>query len=152
MSETTSMEIQKVAAIALIVIGALGLAYGGFSYTKETHRADMGPIHMSVSEKVRVNVPVWVGAGAISDRRVLLFHGDAVGGRHRGAPGGASLLPNARSICLWSVRGHGATALTQAQSTDRDSGDSAGSRGCGGRTRKLSQRSVKAGGSDRPRS
>jgi len=67
------MDIQKMAAIALIVVGALGLAYGGFSYTKETHRADMGPIHMSVSEKGHVNVPVWVGVGAILIGGVLLF-------------------------------------------------------------------------------
>lgn len=55
----------RIAAIVLMVIGVLGLAYGGFSYTKETHDMDMGPIHMSVAEKQHVNVPVWVGVGAI---------------------------------------------------------------------------------------
>jgi hypothetical protein len=39
--------------------------YGGFSYTKETHEADLGPLHMSVEEKQHVNVPVWAGVGAI---------------------------------------------------------------------------------------
>ena len=43
----------KIIAILLIVGGILGLAYGGFSYTKETHRADIGPIHLEVAEKER---------------------------------------------------------------------------------------------------
>ena len=59
------MDAQKVIAILLIVAGALGLAYGGFTYTKETHHADLGPIHMAVDEKKHVNVPIWAGIGAI---------------------------------------------------------------------------------------
>jgi len=59
------MNSTKIVAIVLIVAGLLGLAYGGFTYTKETHDVDMGPLHMSVDEKQTVNVPVWVGVGAI---------------------------------------------------------------------------------------
>jgi hypothetical protein len=59
----------------LIVAGALGLAYGGFSYTKETHETDLGPLHMSVAEKKRVNVPVWAGVGAIVAGGLLLVVG-----------------------------------------------------------------------------
>ncbi len=59
------MDTSRIAAIALIVAGALALAYGGFSYTKDTHKADIGPLHMSVTEKSRVNVPVWAGVGAM---------------------------------------------------------------------------------------
>jgi TRAP-type C4-dicarboxylate transport system permease small subunit len=55
----------KIAAIALIVAGILGLAYGGFSYTKETHRAKIGPIELSVNETQTINVPVWAGVAAI---------------------------------------------------------------------------------------
>ena len=69
------MDAQRVAAIVLIVAGALGLAYGGFSYTKETHEADLGPLHMSVAEKKRVNVPVWAGVGAIVAGGLLLVVG-----------------------------------------------------------------------------
>jgi hypothetical protein len=39
--------------------------YGGFSYTKETHDAKLGPIELSVKDKQTVNVPVWAGVGAI---------------------------------------------------------------------------------------
>lgn len=67
------MGAQKIAAIALIVAGALALAYGGFSYTSETHTADVGPIHMSVDEKERVNVPVWAGVAAIVVGGFLLW-------------------------------------------------------------------------------
>ena len=55
----------KIIAIVLIVAGVLGLGYGSFSYTKQTHDIKMGPIELSVQEKETVNVPVWAGVGAI---------------------------------------------------------------------------------------
>ncbi len=63
----------KMLAIALIVGGALSLMYGGFSYTKETHQAKLGPMVLSVAEKETVNIPVWLGVGAIAAGLVLLF-------------------------------------------------------------------------------
>lgn len=63
----------KIAAIVLIVAGILGLAYGSFSYTKETHEAKLGPIELSVKEKQTVNVPVWAGVGAIVIGGVILL-------------------------------------------------------------------------------
>jgi len=55
----------KLVAIVLIVFGALGLAYGGFSYTKDTHTADIGAMHLTVNETQKVYVPVWVGLGTL---------------------------------------------------------------------------------------
>lgn len=55
----------KMIAIVLIVAGALGLAYGGFTYTKETTGVKLGPLELKVQEKERVNVPLIVSAGAI---------------------------------------------------------------------------------------
>ncbi len=66
------MDTLKIAAMLLIVAGALGLGYGGFSYTKQTHEADVGPFHMSVDEKQHVNVPVWASIGAIVIGGLLL--------------------------------------------------------------------------------
>ena len=66
------MNATRWAAIALIVLGALSLAYGGFSYTKDSHDAKLGPIRISVQEKETVNIPVWVGAGAILAGVLLL--------------------------------------------------------------------------------
>lgn len=65
----------KMAAITLIVAGVLGLAYGSFSYTKETHKAKLGPIELSVKDKETVNVPVWAGVGAIVLGGLLLVFG-----------------------------------------------------------------------------
>jgi len=65
----------KVVALVLIVAGILGLAYGGFSYTRQTHEVKLGPIEMSVQERESVNVPVWAGVGAILIGGGLLFFG-----------------------------------------------------------------------------
>lgn len=56
----------KIVAIVIIIAGVLGLVYGSFSYTKETHETKIGPVELSVKEKETVNVPVWAGAGAIA--------------------------------------------------------------------------------------
>ncbi len=63
----------KIAAIALIVAGVLGLAYGSFSYTKETQEARIGPLELTVKEQQTVNIPVWAGVAAILAGAVLLF-------------------------------------------------------------------------------
>jgi hypothetical protein len=63
----------KILAIALIVAGILGVMYGKFSYTKETHDAKLGPIELSVKEKKTVNVPAWAGVGAIAAGAILLL-------------------------------------------------------------------------------
>jgi hypothetical protein len=65
----------KVIAIVLIVGGILGLAYGGFSYTKDTTVVKLGPIELSAKEKETVNVPIWVGVGAIVIGGLLLAFG-----------------------------------------------------------------------------
>ena len=64
----------KIAGLLLVVAGVLALAYGGFTYTKETHRADLGPIHLEVKEKETVNVPVWAGAVSLALGIVLLAY------------------------------------------------------------------------------
>ncbi|MDP1697539.1 MAG: hypothetical protein Q8L45_07135 [Xanthomonadaceae bacterium] len=69
------MNALKVVALALIVLGALALAYGGFSYTSETHHADIGSMHMSIDEKERVNVPLWAGVAAIIAGGLMLVVG-----------------------------------------------------------------------------
>ena len=67
------MDSMRIAAIVLIVAGALGLAYGSFSYTKETHEAKVGPLELSVKEKETINVPQWAGIAAIVCGGVLLL-------------------------------------------------------------------------------
>jgi len=69
------MNALQIPAIVLIVAGVLGLAYGSFSFTKQTHDVKVGPIEMSVQDKQTVNVPVWAGVGAIVIGGALLLFG-----------------------------------------------------------------------------
>lgn len=73
------MKIHQIVAIVLIVLGVLALAWGGFSYTKETHEASIGSLSLSVDERRHVNVPVWAGAGSIVIGGLLFVFGP--GGR-----------------------------------------------------------------------
>jgi TRAP-type C4-dicarboxylate transport system permease small subunit len=66
----------KILAVALMLAGALGLAYGGFSYTQETHHATLGPLDLSVQDRKTVNVPLWVSVAAIVVGGALLIRGD----------------------------------------------------------------------------
>jgi hypothetical protein len=65
----------KIIALALIAAGVLSLTYGGFSYTKNTHEAKIGPIEMTMKEKETMNVPVWAGVAAIVAGAALLLVG-----------------------------------------------------------------------------
>lgn len=65
----------KIAALALIIAGILGLAYGSFSYTKETHQANFGPVQIAIQDKETVNIPLWVSVGAIVIGGALLLFG-----------------------------------------------------------------------------
>jgi hypothetical protein len=61
----------RVLAIILMVLGGLGLAYGGFTYTKSSSTADLGPISVEIKDEERVNIPLWAGV-------VLLVAGGAM--------------------------------------------------------------------------
>lgn len=63
----------KILAIALIVGGVLGLAYGGFNYTADTHEAKVGPLELTIKDTRTVNVPIWAGVGAIAAGVIMLF-------------------------------------------------------------------------------
>lgn len=63
-------------AAALIVAGVLALAYGGFSYTKDTTAVKLGSLELSVKEKQSVNVPVWAGVAAVVAGGLLLLLGN----------------------------------------------------------------------------
>ena len=65
----------KIAGIVLIIAGTLALAYGGFTYTKDSHDVKLGPIQFTVKEQETVNVPIWAGAGGIALGVVLLLFG-----------------------------------------------------------------------------
>lgn len=67
------MDLLRVVAIVLIIVGVMGLVYGSFTYTTETHDANLGPVDLKVKEKETVNVPVWSGISAIAAGSLLLL-------------------------------------------------------------------------------
>ncbi|MDP2066290.1 MAG: hypothetical protein Q8K38_10005 [Burkholderiaceae bacterium] len=69
----------KLIGVVLIAAGVLALAYGGFSYTKDTTALKIGPLELSVKEKKDVNVPLWAGVGAIVAGGLLLVLGGRKG-------------------------------------------------------------------------
>ncbi len=66
------MNMLRVIGVLLIIGGAVGLAYGQFSYTEETHNADLGPIEFQIEDKETINVPTWAGLGAVGLGVILL--------------------------------------------------------------------------------
>jgi hypothetical protein len=71
-SGDNNMNAMKMLGVILVVGGILALAYGGFTYTKETHETKIGPVVLSVTDKETVNIPIWAGVGAIVLGGVLL--------------------------------------------------------------------------------
>jgi uncharacterized membrane protein YphA (DoxX/SURF4 family) len=69
------MKSRQIVALLLIVGGVLALAYRGFSYTKETHEAKIGPLELQVKEREYVNLPAWLGIGAVVVGAALLVTG-----------------------------------------------------------------------------
>jgi hypothetical protein len=62
----------KLLGAVLLGLGLLALAYGGFSYTKHTDKLNLGPIHVQVQDRERVNIPLWAGMGVAILGGVLL--------------------------------------------------------------------------------
>jgi TRAP-type C4-dicarboxylate transport system permease small subunit len=67
------MGIARTIGILLIAAGALGLIYGGFTYTKDRHSAKLGPIVLEVQERETVYVPIIVSAAGIALGVMLLL-------------------------------------------------------------------------------
>ena len=65
----------KIIAILLLVAGAAALAMGSFSYTKDKTVLKVGTLEVSAKEKEQVNLPVWLGVGAIVAGGLLLVFG-----------------------------------------------------------------------------
>ena len=70
----------RLIGLIILALGILALAYGGFTYTKKTHEADLGPLQIQVQDKEHVNIPVWAGVAASAVGAGML----AFGGRRSG--------------------------------------------------------------------
>lgn len=69
------MNPMRIAGIILLVLGLAGLLTGGFSFTRNTTKAEIGPLKLQVQEKESVNVPQWLSLGAMLVGGVLLVLG-----------------------------------------------------------------------------
>ena len=69
------MNMMKTVGLILMAGGILGLAYGGFSFTKETHQAQVGPLTISVQDRQEVNIPIWLGVTGLVLGGALLMVG-----------------------------------------------------------------------------
>lgn len=69
------MSLIKIVAVLLIAAGVAGLVYGGFTYTKETHDAGIGPLKLQWKDKEKVKIPTWAGVAAIAVGGALLLFG-----------------------------------------------------------------------------
>jgi uncharacterized membrane protein YphA (DoxX/SURF4 family) len=69
------MNITRIIGIILIVAGIAGIATGGFSFTKETQKAKIGPLELSVKEKQNVPFPLWASIATIVVGGALVIFG-----------------------------------------------------------------------------
>ena len=69
----------RIVGIILIIVGIVGLAYGGITYTRRRDTVTLGPISASVTQRETVPIPPIAGAIALVAGIGLLI----AGGRRR---------------------------------------------------------------------
>ena len=67
----------------LCVLGLIGLAWGGFTYTTREKIVDIGPLHASSGKAYNIPVPPVAGALALAGGIVLLVARQKVSGARR---------------------------------------------------------------------
>jgi uncharacterized membrane protein (DUF4010 family) len=70
------MGASRLIGVLLIVAGAIALAYGGFTYTKHTDAATVGPVTLSLQHRQTVSIPVWAGVAGIVIGGLMLALGE----------------------------------------------------------------------------
>lgn len=69
------MNFTRILGVLLLIAGTASLATGGFSYTKDSTVVKLGPLELTAKEKEQVNLPEWLGVGAIAVGWLLLVFG-----------------------------------------------------------------------------
>ncbi len=69
------MNALRIVGVLMLVLGLAGFLTGGFSFTKDTTQAKLGPLELTVKEKETVNVPQWMSLGAMVLGGVVLVLG-----------------------------------------------------------------------------
>jgi hypothetical protein len=65
----------KILGIILLVAGLVGLFYGHFEYTKETHEGQFGPLRFSIQERETAFIPGWASLAVAVAGAALLVVG-----------------------------------------------------------------------------
>ncbi len=65
----------RVFGIILIVLGLIGLIWGGFTYTTRKTLVDVGPVHATKDEKHDVPLPPIIGLVAFAGGLAVLIAG-----------------------------------------------------------------------------
>lgn len=63
---------RRLLGLLLVIVGIVALAYGGFSYTRETHGTKLGPVEIAVRDREWVRIPLWAGAAFLVGGAALL--------------------------------------------------------------------------------
>ncbi len=74
------MNVTRLVGVASLAVSIVALAYRGFTYTKTTREAKLGVLQVTLKDRERVDIPVWLGAGLAIAGGALLGWG---GGRRR---------------------------------------------------------------------
>ena len=69
------MNAMRIVGVLLLVVGLAGFLTGGFSFTKDTTQAKLGPLELTEKEKESVNIPQWMSLGAMVLGGVVLVLG-----------------------------------------------------------------------------
>ncbi len=69
------MKPMTLAGVALIVLGALALAYQGFTYTTRETVLDIGPLHATADRQKTIPLSPILGFAALAGGAALLFAG-----------------------------------------------------------------------------
>ena len=69
------MNITTIIGIVLIVLGVVGLIYGGITYTSSKNVVDLGSVQLKVDQKKEIPLSPFFGAGAVAVGVILMLVG-----------------------------------------------------------------------------
>jgi hypothetical protein len=59
--------------LILIVVGLIGVIWGGVTYVKDRDTAHLGPIHLATETKGRLSIPPMAGVATLVAGGLLVF-------------------------------------------------------------------------------
>lgn len=69
------MNTKSIIGVVLIVLGVVGLVYGGVTYTTQSNVIDAGDLQLQVDQTRQIPFPPLVGAAAVTLGVILMYVG-----------------------------------------------------------------------------